>query len=56
MAVNPIPEGYNTVTPSLIVEDANGMLQFLTKAFDCQRALSDGRPRRQDCPRRDCHR
>jgi len=34
MAVNPIPEGYNTVTPSLIVENASGLLEFITKAFD----------------------
>jgi PhnB protein len=33
MAVNPVPEGYNTVTPSLIVEDAAGMLQFIEAAF-----------------------
>ena len=33
MAVKPIPEGYNTVTPSLIVEDAAGMLEFIRAAF-----------------------
>jgi len=36
MAVNPIPEGYNTVTPSLIVDGAEGLLEFIGKAFDGQ--------------------
>jgi PhnB protein len=29
----PIPEGYNSVTPYLIVDDANRALEFYTKAF-----------------------
>jgi PhnB protein len=31
--VRPIPEGYHTVTPYLVVEDAQGMLAFLERAF-----------------------
>lgn len=33
MAVQPIPEGYSTVTPSLIVDDAAGLLEFIKAAF-----------------------
>jgi PhnB protein len=31
--VKPIPEGYNSVTPYLIFEDAGAALDFYTKAF-----------------------
>lgn len=33
MAVNPIPEGYHTVTPYLIVTGATAALEFYVKAF-----------------------
>lgn len=33
MAVQPIPPGYHTVTPYLIVDDAAGLLTFLEQAF-----------------------
>jgi len=33
MAVKPIPEGYHTVTPYLIVKNASDFLIFLKKAF-----------------------
>jgi PhnB protein len=33
MAVNPIPEGYNTVTPYLAVDDAARAIEYYTKAF-----------------------
>jgi PhnB protein len=36
MAVNPIPEGYHTVTPYLVVEGAAGLLDFLKQAFDAK--------------------
>ena len=32
-AAKPIPDGYATITPSLIVEDAAGYLDFLATAF-----------------------
>ncbi len=32
----PIPDGYTSVTPYLIVGDANRLLQFLTDAFDAR--------------------
>jgi len=33
MAVKPIPEGYHSITPYLVVRDAEKELAFLTKAF-----------------------
>jgi PhnB protein len=33
MSVNPIPDGYHTVTPYLIVKDATSALDFYQKAF-----------------------
>jgi len=33
MAVNPIPEGYHTVTPYLTVADAAAQIDFLKRAF-----------------------
>ncbi len=33
MAVNPIPEGYNTLTPYLAVEDAERAIEFYKDAF-----------------------
>jgi len=36
MAVQPIPEGYHTVTPYITVEDAGEVIEFLKKAFDAQ--------------------
>lgn len=34
MAVKPIPDGYHTVTPYLIVSDVAGMVDFLEQVFD----------------------
>jgi uncharacterized glyoxalase superfamily protein PhnB len=36
MAVKPVPEGYHTVTPYLIVNDAQGLLDFIQQAFDAK--------------------
>jgi PhnB protein len=33
MTVKPIPEGYHTVTPYLIVQGAETLIEFLTQAF-----------------------
>ncbi len=33
MSVSPIPEGYATITPYLIVDDPEAMISFLEKAF-----------------------
>lgn len=34
MTTSPVPEGYHTVTPYLIVSDAVAVIGFLEKAFD----------------------
>lgn len=36
MAVSPIPEGYHTVTPYLVVEGVDRLLDFLRRAFDAE--------------------
>jgi len=33
MAVRPVPEGYHTVTPYLVVKDGNALLDFMARAF-----------------------
>lgn len=47
MPVKPIPEGYHTVTPYLIVPDVEGQIAFLKEAFDAEeRSISrDGKGR-----------
>ena len=34
MPVKPIPDGYHTITPYLIVEDADKLVEFVEKTFD----------------------
>ena len=36
MATKPIPDGYHTVTPYLIVDDAQKLIDFLKRAFDAK--------------------
>ena len=36
MSAKPIPEGYHTVTPYLIVKNADMLLQFMKAAFNAQ--------------------
>lgn len=36
MSVKPIPDGYHTVTPYLVVDNASHLIDFLKKAFDAQ--------------------
>ena len=36
MAVKPIPDGYHTVTPYLVVPDVRKLLDFVTNAFDAE--------------------
>ena len=36
MAVKPIPDGFHTVTPYLIVSDAHGVIEFMQKAFGAE--------------------
>lgn len=39
MAVKPIPDGYRTVTPYLVVEQAGDLMEFLRKAFDAEEVV-----------------
>ena len=39
MAVKPIPEGYHTVTPYLLVEGAARLIDFLKQAFDAEEVV-----------------
>ena len=47
MAVQPIPEGYNTVSPYLAVDDAEKAIEYYKKAFGAEETVrmngSDGR-------------
>jgi PhnB protein len=36
MAVKPVPEGYGTATPYLIVKDADALLRFVQEAFNAR--------------------
>lgn len=36
MAVKPVPEGYHTVTPYLVVKDGESMLTFMKQAFNAK--------------------
>ena len=39
MAVNPVPDGYHTVTPYLVVRDASAALDFYAKAFGAKELM-----------------
>lgn len=39
MAVQPIPDGYHTITPYLSVEGADRFLEFLQEAFDAEQIM-----------------
>jgi PhnB protein len=34
MAVKPIPEGFHTITPYIMIKDASKLAEFIKKAFD----------------------
>jgi PhnB protein len=44
MATNPIPEGYHTVTPYLIVDDADAVIAFLREAFGAEELMRMNMP------------
>ncbi len=44
MAVKPIPDGYHTVTPYLVVSDAARLIDFLRRAFDARETVCMKRP------------
>jgi PhnB protein len=39
-----IPVGYHTVTPYLIVEDVEGLIDFLKKTFDAEEVMRSSHP------------
>jgi PhnB protein len=43
-AVNPIPEGFHSITPYLVVEGADRFLEFLKQAFGAEQKLRVPRP------------
>lgn len=44
MAVTPIPEGYHTVTPYLVIQGVPKLIDFLKQAFDAQEIMRMPRP------------
>jgi PhnB protein len=44
MAVQPIPEGYYSVTPALVIDGAEGMLTFIKEAFGGKERFRMPRP------------
>lgn len=44
MTVQPIPEGYRSVTPYLLVERADALLDFTRRAFDAEERTRMDRP------------
>jgi uncharacterized glyoxalase superfamily protein PhnB len=44
MAVKPIPEGYHSMTPCLVVDGAAKLIDFLKKAFEAQEIFRMPRP------------
>ncbi len=44
---NPIPEGFSSVTPFFIVDDAAGFLEFIEKAFEGQNTIDMKSPNGQ---------
>jgi uncharacterized glyoxalase superfamily protein PhnB len=43
-AVNPIPEGYHTVTPYLVVQGAARLIEFMTQAFGAEEIYRSPKP------------
>jgi uncharacterized glyoxalase superfamily protein PhnB len=44
MAVNPVPDGYHTVTPYLTVGGADKVIEFMKEAFDAEERFRMARP------------
>ena len=41
-AVDPVPKGYTTLTTYLVAQDADGLINFMTKAFGAEETLRTG--------------
>ena len=51
MSVQPVPEGYHTLTPYLAVDDAAKAIEYYKKAFGAkERVRMDGRTARSATP------
>ena len=48
MAVKPVPDGYHTVSPYIIVEDAAALLGFIAQAFGASDIRKTLGPERED--------
>lgn len=44
MAVKPIPDGCNVITPILLVEDADALMEFIKRVFDAKEHQITRRP------------
>ena len=59
MSVQPIPAGYHTVTPYVLTDDVDGLVNFLTAAFSAvvhvRAPGADGRTRHADVTIGDSH-
>lgn len=44
MAVKPVPEGYRTVTPYLVVDNASAALDFYKRAFGAKEIMRNANP------------
>lgn len=44
MAVKPVPDGYHTVTPYLVVKDARQVMEFVKAAFDATERICMATP------------
>ena len=41
---HPAPEGWNTITPRIVVQDAKGLVEFLRQVFDATGDYVESRP------------
>src|SRR5262249_30794000 len=44
MAVKPVPDGFHTVTPYLVVDGASKLIEFLKAAFDAEEVYASKMP------------
>ena len=50
-SVKPVPEGFHTATPSLVVSDAAKAIDFYKKAFGAEERMRDAGTGRKNHPR-----
>ena len=44
MTIDPVPQGFHTVTPYLVADDPAALIDFLTRAFDAEEMHRTHRP------------